>query len=117
MHQTRCPEQNRDNTEPQRDHARCFGAVHDSAVQRLRGSEDVRHGLSRPESTLLDYCVQLEWKDKRFNFYFDKKNNQFLNAIKGYVCVRKHKIRLVMEKSNYNENISQNNNLSSLKKD
>lgn len=42
-----------------------LGAVHHSAVQRLRGSEYVHHGLSRPESALLDDVIQLEQRAER----------------------------------------------------
>lgn len=73
VHQTHCREDNWENTEPQVDHTRqsCtrLGPVHNSAVQRLRGPEDVNHGLSRPESTLLNDCFQLEWRGG------GKKNN------------------------------------------
>lgn len=37
-----------------------LGAVHHPAIQRLRGSEYVHHGLSRPESALPDDVLQLE---------------------------------------------------------
>lgn len=37
-----------------------LGPVHDSTVQRLRRSEDVSHGLSCPELTLLNDCIQLQ---------------------------------------------------------
>lgn len=45
--------------EPPLQSAAGLGAVHHPAVQRLRGSEYVHHGLSRPESALLDDVLQL----------------------------------------------------------
>lgn len=69
--QTRYPQHRRDDAEPQADRT-CRGrvrpgAIHHSAVQRLRRSEDVDHGLSRPESTLLNDCIQLEREEREKN--------------------------------------------------
>ncbi|KAF3841016.1 hypothetical protein F7725_006878 [Dissostichus mawsoni] len=65
VYQTGSPEQDGGNPDPPVHHTPQSGArlgpIHHPAVQRLRRSEDVRHGLSRPESTLLSYRIQLQW--------------------------------------------------------
>lgn len=69
--QTHYPQHRRDNAEPQVDGTFWGrvrpGAIHHSAIQRLRRSEDVDHGLSRPESTLLNDCIQLERGEREKN--------------------------------------------------
>lgn len=71
MGQTHYPQHRREDAEPQVD-GTCRGcvrpgAIHHSAIQRLRRSEDVNHGLPRPESTLLNDCIQLERGEREKN--------------------------------------------------
>lgn len=69
MYRTRCQQHHWDDTDPEAQRAghgaARHGPVHNPAIQRLRGSEGVRHGLSGPESTLPNDVVQLEREGKK----------------------------------------------------